>query len=115
DAVREMQTAREEGRAQNERWHARKDGSIFYGSGSVMPLRDKSGGLKGFVKIMRDLTESKRNEEALRQHLDELTRFNAVAVGGSDFGAVEQIYEMMERQVEHMVRLVDDLMEVSRI
>ena len=81
DCEREIQTAIEAGRAGNERWHARKDGSIFYGSGSVMPLRDKAGGLRGFVKIMRDLTESKRSEEALREHIDELTRFNSAAVG----------------------------------
>jgi PAS domain S-box-containing protein len=81
DAEREMRRALEHGRAENERWHARKDGSIFYGSGSVMPLRDKGGGLRGFVKIMRDLTETKRTQEALREHVDELTRFNAAAVG----------------------------------
>jgi two-component system CheB/CheR fusion protein len=81
DPAREIRLAREEGRAENERWHVRKDGSIFYGSGSVMPLRDASGGLRGFVKIMRDLTECKRTEEALREQMDELTRFNSAAVG----------------------------------
>jgi two-component system CheB/CheR fusion protein len=77
----EARTAREEGRARNERWHARKDGSIFYGSGSVMPLQDKAGALRGFVKIIRDLTESKRTQEALREQMDELRRFNDAAVG----------------------------------
>lgn len=81
DPEREAELAREEGCAENERWHARKDGSVFYGSGSVMPLRDRSGDLRGYVKIMRDLTERKRIQEALREHMDELTRFNAVAVG----------------------------------
>ncbi|MDB5340194.1 MAG: signal transduction histidine kinase with CheB and CheR [Planctomycetaceae bacterium] len=81
DAEYEMHTARDEGYAGNERWHARKDGSTFYGSGSVMPLQDKSGALRGYLKIMRDLTENKRTEESLSAHLDELTRFNAVAVG----------------------------------
>jgi two-component system CheB/CheR fusion protein len=81
DPAREARLAREKGHAGNERWHARKDGSIFYGSGSVMPLRDVSGTLRGFVKIMRDLTESKRTQEALHDQLDELTRFNSVAVG----------------------------------
>ena len=46
-----------------------------------MPLRDKAGGLRGFVKIMQDLTESKRTEQALRDQMDELSRFNAAAVG----------------------------------
>lgn len=81
DAEKEVQTARDAGRAENERWHARKDGSHFYGSGSVMPFRDSGGALRGFVKIMRDLTETKRGQESLNEHLSELTRFNAVAVG----------------------------------
>jgi two-component system CheB/CheR fusion protein len=81
DPARELQIARDQGLAATERWHARKDGSIFYGSGSVMPLRDKGGALRGYVKIIRDLTESKRNQEAVREHVDELTRFNSAAVG----------------------------------
>jgi len=36
-------------------------------------------------------------------------------MAGGDRGVAERVYEMMERQVNHMVRLVDDLMEVSRI
>jgi PAS domain S-box-containing protein len=77
---REANEARETGRAGNERWHLRKDGSYFYGSGSVLPLRDKLGVLHGFVKIMRDLTESKHTQEELREQMDELKRFNVVAV-----------------------------------
>jgi len=78
---REARLARDEDRAANERWHVRKDSSIFYGSGSVMPLREKSGALRGFLKIIRDLTEFKRTEEELRENVDELMRFNAVATG----------------------------------
>jgi PAS domain S-box-containing protein len=40
---------------------------------------------------------------------------NILRVGGHDGDATERVYAMMERQVSHMVRLVDDLMEVSRI
>jgi two-component system CheB/CheR fusion protein len=60
----EIQKAADEGFAENERWHLRKDGSRFYGSGTVRPLRDGSERLLGFVKIMRDLTEAKRAEQA---------------------------------------------------
>src|SRR5262249_29506224 len=81
DPAREQQGALDMGRAGSDRWHARKDGSTFYGSGSVMPLRDKSGELLGFVKIIRDLTEQKRIEEAMREQMDDLTRFNVSAVG----------------------------------
>jgi two-component system CheB/CheR fusion protein len=78
---REAEIALEQGRAGNERWHQRSDGSLFYGSGSVMPLRSENAPPRGFVKIMRDLTESKRIEDAMREQMEELTRFNAVAVG----------------------------------
>jgi two-component system CheB/CheR fusion protein len=81
DPAKEVETAAREGKAGNERWHIRKDGSVFYGSGIVSPLRDKGGALRGFVKIMRDLTESKRTQEALRDQMEELRRFNAAAVG----------------------------------
>lgn len=77
----EATLARDEGRALNERWHVRKDGSLFFGSGSVMPRRDKSGKLNGYVKIMRDLTERKQAEEAMQDQLEELSRFNAATVG----------------------------------
>ncbi|HEV2912213.1 MAG TPA: PAS domain S-box protein [Pyrinomonadaceae bacterium] len=66
----EMKTAREQGVANDERWHLRKDGSRFYVSGVLTLLRD--GGLMGYAKIARDLTESKRTEEELRRARAEL-------------------------------------------
>src|SRR5579875_1935043 len=55
----EMETALAEGRAEDERWHQRRDGSCFWGSGLMMPLADR--GL-GFVKILRDRTEQHEAE-----------------------------------------------------
>ncbi len=81
DADKEARQARDQDRVESERWHVRKDHTYFYGSGSVRPLRDSSGQLRGYVKIIRDLTESKRTQEALREHIEELTRFNVAAVG----------------------------------
>ncbi|MEG4503933.1 PAS domain S-box protein [Microcoleus sp. F6_B4] len=54
-------------KAENERWHVRKDGSRFWGSGLVMPLRDAAGEVQGLLKIMQDKTERRQIEEALRQ------------------------------------------------
>ena len=61
----EMKTAREQGVANDERWHLRKDGSRFYASGVLTLLSD--GGSIGYAKIARDLTESKRAEDELRR------------------------------------------------
>jgi two-component system CheB/CheR fusion protein len=60
------------GRAADERWHVRKDGSRFWGSGVLMPMRSPSGEMVGFVKILRDETEAKRVAEALKRSRAEL-------------------------------------------
>src|SRR5215213_1990198 len=64
---RELQKAREEGRAEDERWHMRKDGSRFWASGFVRPVRDERDNLIGFSKVARDLTERKRAQEAVEE------------------------------------------------
>ncbi|MEG4805032.1 PAS domain S-box protein [Microcoleus sp. ARI1-B5] len=63
----EMHLALTEGKGENERWHVRKDGSRYWGSGLVMPLRDENGEFQGFLKIMQDKTDRRQIEEALRQ------------------------------------------------
>jgi PAS domain S-box-containing protein len=50
-------------RAEDERWHVRKDGSRFWASGIVTPVRDESGTLIGFSKVMRDMTERNKLTE----------------------------------------------------
>jgi len=60
---KELQTATTEGRAEDERWHVRKDGTCFWASGVVTALWDETGTLKGFSKVMRDMTERKQAEE----------------------------------------------------
>ncbi|MEP0930461.1 ATP-binding protein [Leptolyngbya sp. PL-A2] len=67
-AEQEMQIALTQGRAENERWHLRKDSSRFWGSGLVMPLQDEVGNVQGFVKIMQDKT-TQRQAEAEREQL----------------------------------------------
>ena len=63
----EMQTARQNGRADDERWHMRKGGARFWGSGVMTPLFEDNHQLLGFCKIMRDLTERKQAADRLRQ------------------------------------------------
>ena len=60
---KEMETAAISGRAEDERWHVRKDGSRFWASGVVTPVRDPSGRLIGFSKVMRDMTERNKLTE----------------------------------------------------
>src|SRR5215203_2306785 len=64
---RELEKARTEGRAKDERWHVRKDGSSFWASGFVRPVLDAEDKLIGFSKVTSDLTERKRAEKALEE------------------------------------------------
>ncbi|HEY8560145.1 MAG TPA: PAS domain S-box protein [Pyrinomonadaceae bacterium] len=62
----EMAAALAEGRAPDERFHIRRDGSRFYASGVMNLLRDAEGNARGFVKICRDITERIEAEKAVR-------------------------------------------------
>ena len=72
----ELETAAKHGSAADDRWHVRKDGSRFWVSGVVSAVRDARGELIGFVKLMRDNTERKQAEEALRASEAELKSLN---------------------------------------
>jgi PAS domain S-box-containing protein len=61
----EMQTALDQGRAENERWHIRKDGTRFWASGLMMPLQNEAGNIHGFVKILQDKTAQRQANEKL--------------------------------------------------
>jgi PAS domain S-box-containing protein len=137
---KEMRAAQREGRARNERWHLRKDGSRFWGSGLTMPLRDH-GEYHGFLKIMRDWTEARRAKEMLERQAEALRQadrrkdeflatlahelrnplaplrhgLEILRRPGADKDMAERARAMMERQLVHMVHLIDDLLDVSRI
>jgi two-component system CheB/CheR fusion protein len=71
--LEEMRRAQAEGRASDERWQLRKDGTRFYVSGVLSPVPSQAAAAAaGFVKVARDLTERKEQEEALRRAHDEL-------------------------------------------
>ncbi|KPC49619.1 PAS domain-containing protein [Amantichitinum ursilacus] len=69
---REAAAARKNGRADDERWHIRKDGSRFWGTGLVMPLRDGDQ-IVGYLKMLRDRDNEERLSHALRlsDHVEE--------------------------------------------
>jgi len=77
-ATLEMQLALRDGRAEDERWHLRRDGSRFWASGEMHPLHDDAGRHTGYVKILRDRTaqhlagQAKHDEEGYRRALAEL-------------------------------------------
>ncbi|WP_244537541.1 PAS domain S-box protein [Methylobacterium sp. yr596] len=68
----EMRCVSEMGRAADERWHLRKDGSRFWASGEMMPLHSPDGAEMGFLKILRDRTDATATEGETRRVRDEL-------------------------------------------
>jgi diguanylate cyclase (GGDEF)-like protein/PAS domain S-box-containing protein len=60
---RKLSRAIREGRAEEDCWRTRRDGSRFWGSGVVSALYDEDGNVQGFVKIMRDMSEQRLNQE----------------------------------------------------
>lgn len=80
-AEQEIQTAITQGRAQDDRWHLRKDGSRFFASGFMMQLTDEAGNIQGLVKILRDMTEA--HQAAEREQF--LSQASAVLAGTLDY------------------------------
>jgi PAS domain S-box-containing protein len=76
---RELALALKEGRFADEGWRIRKDGTSFWASIIIVPLRSKNGELSGFAKVTQDMTDRRRAEQRvqdlnreLRQHVLEL-------------------------------------------
>jgi PAS domain S-box-containing protein len=137
----ELERAAKTGRAEDERWQVRKDGTRFWATGTVVPLRAADGRLLGFGKILRDRTDLKEQEQALRGRARDLSvaddRKNVflatlahelrnllaplansgqvLQMQGAGSPALRRVAEIIDRQVRQMKRLVEDLMDVSRI
>jgi PAS domain S-box-containing protein len=134
----ELEVAAQDGRFEDEGWRVRKDGSRFWANVVISSVRDGSGRLLGFAKVTRDLTERRKAEEerAARRAAEEANRIkdeflamlghelrNPLApiatalqlmqLRGDSRTSKEQ--QVIERQVQHMMRLVDDLLDVARI
>jgi two-component system cell cycle sensor histidine kinase/response regulator CckA len=72
EVERELRTAAELGRASDDRWLVRKNGSRFWAAGITTRLNDDAGQLIGFSKVFRDLTAEKEAQDRLRSSEERL-------------------------------------------
>jgi PAS domain S-box-containing protein len=70
----ELRLARKTGRSEKEGWRVCKEGSRFWANDVAIPTRDDKGKVIGFTKIIRDLTERREAEDALRMMNESLER-----------------------------------------
>lgn len=129
----ELATAARVGRAEREGWRVRKDGGVFWANAVITPVLDSDGTLRGYAKVTRDLSESRRLTD-LESSSRRMTEFiamlahelrnplapirNAVSilqVQSTLPPLVQRLGDIVSRQLSHLTRLVDDLLDVGRI
>jgi PAS domain S-box-containing protein len=129
------------GRFEEKWWRIRKDGSLWWADVVLTPIHSASGKLLGFSKVVRDLTEKKRIEDALLaaiQEAESANKLKSTFVANmsheirTPLGAIlgfaellkdsqiqdverESIYQIIERNGKVLLRIVDDILDVSRI
>jgi PAS domain S-box-containing protein len=129
----ELEVAQREGRFEDEGWRLRRDGTRFWANVVITALHDADGRHRGFVKVTRDLTASRRIH-ALEEQERRLTQFlallghelrnpmtpiaNAVSIMQLEEPTnprMRAARDILARQVTHLRRLVDELLDVGRI
>lgn len=117
-----------------ERRFERRDGEVMWAKLSITGTPQSTGARMRAVAVIEDVTERRQAEHDLREadrRKDEFiatlahelrnplapirNSLHIVRMAGIQDPAVQRVAAMMERQVRHMVRMVDDLLEVSRI
>jgi PAS domain S-box-containing protein len=134
---KELELATSEGRFEDEGWRVRKDGSTFWANVVITAVRDGRGNLVGFAKVTRDLTArvqaeeerirlaraeegDRRKEELLAIMSHELRNPLAPMVTAVHLIKLrrgikcDKEIAILERQVSNMMRLLDDLLDLSR-
>jgi len=131
--MQELENAKRLGSFEDEGWRLRKDGTRFWANVVITALHDDDGVLRGFAKVTRDLTDRMRMQrlEADARTMGEFVAMlahelrnplapirAAIAVARHPQAEAQRLdwaLSVIDRQSSHLSRLVDDLLDVSRI
>ncbi|SIT39168.1 PAS/PAC sensor hybrid histidine kinase [Paraburkholderia ribeironis] len=131
--ARELAIARQIGHVEDEGLRVRKSGETFWANVVITAVHDESNRLRGFAKVTRDLTERRQREELersgirMREFIATLAHElrnplaplrNAISVMQLEIELSPTLVrsrDLIDRQVTHLTRLVDDLLDVGRI
>ena len=86
--VRALETAARAGKFEAEGWRVRKDGSRFWASVVIDPIRDDTGELLGFAKVTRDITERMEGQRILRETQEQLALSQRLEAVGQLSGGI---------------------------
>jgi len=129
----ELKLAVEQGRFEDEGWRLRKGGAAFWANVVITPIKDDDGRVRGFAKITRDLTarrkieELQRGERQMNEFLAMLAHelrnplapiqsaLDVADLRPDDPETTRWARTIIARQTRQLSRLVDDLLDVSRI
>lgn len=120
-----LDEAREHGRVQHTGWGVRRNGTRFWREGSITALLDERGGIIGYAKVTRDMTESRRLEQAresffasvshdLRTPLNSIQGFVEMIPIVDDQRRAEFI-NRVQSNVGRLTVLIDNLIEHARL
>jgi PAS domain S-box-containing protein len=129
----ELRMAKSTGRVEDEGWRVRKDGTLFWANVIVTAVYGSDGALIGFAKVTRDMTQRRRLEELerssrmMKEFLAMLAHElrnplapmrNAVTVMQLETitsPSLRDCRDIIDRQLTHVTRLVDDLLDIGRL
>jgi PAS domain S-box-containing protein len=93
-----------------ERWHRRRDGTQFWSSGQMVPLRDRSGAVAGFLKILHDRTAQKQTRDALMAMNAELEARVAERTS-----ALAEANRQLQEEMEERARTEQQLRQLQKM
>lgn len=128
--VKEMNLAAQKGKAENKRWHVKKDGSRFYANGIMNPLLKNDGSVFGFIKVMRDDTDRLKSERQLHDFFTQSPTAMVILEGPEHFCTLANApYEKLvkrditgkkvkdafsKEEVEHFIPMLDEVYKTGK-